>query len=386
MVRRAGAYPASAGARGKSPAARSAGPRGGYVGRVQSVLLLRLSSLGDVLFAIPVVERLRAAKPELKITFLVEDRFEDIPRAVRAIDEVLVFPRRRGFGAVARHLSDLRSRRFDAVIDLQGNLKSAIHLAALRGSHKIGFSAQAGREGNAYFLDEAVTPPAQAIHRVDRFLALLSPLKILTHRERPIPLDVGDDRRAAAAAWRESHASDSVAVLHPGTSAFGAFKRWPPERFGEFAFSIAKERGVRSVVSGGPGEERLVEAAVAASRGAAVPMTGVRSLLDLTSRMALADLVVAGDTGPLHLANRMGVPVIALFGPKDPNKYGPAFSPSAVIRRDDVPCSPCTRRWCEAPACMAALRMEPVLEAAIAQIDAARAARSTKGRPRFKGC
>lgn len=386
MVRRAGAYPASAGARGKSPAARTAGPRGGYVGRVQSVLLLRLSSLGDVLFAIPVVERLRAAKPELKITFLVEDRFEDIPRAVRAIDEVLVFPRRHGFGAVARHLSDLRSRRFDAVIDLQGNLKSAIHLAALRGSHKIGFSAQAGREGNSYFLDEAVTPPAKAIHRVDRFLALLSPLKILTHRERPIPLDVGDERRAAAAVWRKSLPSDSVAVLHPGTSAFGAFKRWPPERFGEFAFSIAKERGVRSVVSGGPGEERLVEAAVAASRGAAVPMTGVRSLLDLTARMAVADLVVAGDTGPLHLANRMGVPVVALFGPKDPNKYGPAFSPSAVVRRDDVPCSPCTRRWCEAPACMAALRMEPVLEAAIAQIDAARAAKSSTGRPRFKGC
>ncbi|MBL8696703.1 MAG: glycosyltransferase family 9 protein [Planctomycetes bacterium] len=353
---------------------------------MQSVLLLRLSSLGDVLFALPVVERLRAAKPELRITFLVEDRFEEVPRALRAIDEVLVFPRRRGFGAVARHLSDLRRRRFDAVIDLQGNLKSALHLAALRRSHKIGFSAQAGREGNAYFLDEAVTPPAHAVHRVDRFLSLLSPLKIHTHRERPIPLDVGGERRAAADAWRESLSADSVAVLHPGTSAFGAFKRWPPERFGEFASALAKERGVRSVVSGGPGEESLVEAAVAASRGAAVAMTGVRSLLDLTARMAAADLVVAGDTGPLHLANRMGVPVVALFGPKDPNKYGPAFSPSAVIRRDDVPCSPCTRRWCEAPACMAALRMEPVLEAAIAQIDAARATKAGERRPRFKGC
>ncbi len=355
---------------------------------MRSALVVRLSSLGDVLFGLAVVERLKRAKPEARISFLVEDRFAAVPRAHRGVDEVIVFPRRRGLGAVARHLAALRRRRFDAVIDLQGNAKSALHLAMLRGSRRIGFApgAGAGREGSHLLVDDTVVPPAAAHHRVDRFLSLLAPLDILTHRENPAPLVVDAAERAAAEAVAAMPREGPLVVLHPGTSAFGTFKRWPPERFAAVARSLAADRGALCLVSGGPGEEPLVAEVVEASSGAARALGPVPSLLALAAVLGEADLVVAADTGPLHLANRMGTPVLGLFGPKDPSRYGPAYEPSAVVRRDDVPCSPCTRRWCEAPACMTALGADPVIAAAHRLLDARREHAAAAGRRRFSGC
>jgi lipopolysaccharide heptosyltransferase I len=336
---------------------------------LSSCLVVRLSSLGDVLFALAVVDRLFRSRRASSIHFLVEDRFAEIPAAHPAVDEVLVVPRRQGTVAVLAHIARLRTRRFDAVIDLQGNAKSAIHLLALRSSRRIGFARAAGREGNFVTLHDRVSPPPEAIHRVDRFLALLGPLGIAAAREAPIPFALPTESEERAQAIASRAGTRPLVVLHPGTSEFGAFKRWEPARFGELARELARARSASCIVTGGPGEDALVEGVVRASSGAASWAGRLPSLLDLTALLARADLVVAGDTGPLHLANRMGAPVVGLFGPKDPARYGPAFPPSSVVRRADVPCSPCTRRWCEAPACMAAIGVDVVLEASLDLLD-----------------
>lgn len=327
-------------------------------------LIIRLSALGDVLFAFAAVERLRRAQPNATIAFLVEDRFADVARAHPAIDEVIEFPRKRGWSAVAASLRALRARKFDAVFDLQGNAKSAMHLAAISKTVKIGFARGAGREGNYLFLNKQITPPAEAVHRADRFLSLLAGIGVEPTREAPMKLNIPDGARERANVILSKAGSMPKVILHPGTSTFGLFKRWEPERFGRLAKQLSMIPGAASFVTCGPGEESLAEIAGEASCGGAMALPPSKNLLELTALLEGADLVVASDTGPLHLANRSGTPVVALFGPKDAARYGPAYAPSTVVRRDDVPCAPCARRWCEAPACMAGITIEQVAYAA----------------------
>ncbi|MBI3820237.1 MAG: glycosyltransferase family 9 protein [Planctomycetes bacterium] len=336
-------------------------------------LIIRLSALGDVLFALSVAERLRRAQPASGIAFLVEDRFASIVAAHPAVSETIAFPRREGIGSIWRTVRQLGTRKFDAVLDLQSNAKSAMFLAAMRGLLKIGFDRGAGREGNYLFLTKRVVPPDSAVHRVDRFLSLLAPLGIEMTRESPSAFRLSDAAYDRARALLARAGDRLKVIMHPGTSTFGLLKRWEPERFGRLAKQIAVIPGAATFVTCGPGEEPLARAAEEASCGSAMALPPARDLLDLTALLAGADLVVAADTGPLHLANRMGTPVVALFGPKDYKKYGPAFDPHAIVRREDVPCSPCARRWCDAPACMASITVEEVAFAARGMLTKKRA-------------
>lgn len=320
--------------------------------------MIRLSSLGDALFALAAVESIRRAQPHASLAFLVEDRFAEVVRAHPAVDEVIEVPRRQGLAAMWKNLRALRARKFDCVLDLQGNAKSAAHLAALRGMQKIGFASGAGREGNHLFLTNKISPPPDAVHRVDRFLALLPTIGIVAKRVEPMPLRLPEGARERAREILAQAGDMPKVIMHPGTSTFGLFKRWEPERFGRLSKQLAMIPGAATFVTCGPGEELLAEAAAEAACGGALALPPSRDLLELTALLAEADAVVAGDTGPLHLANRMGTPVVALFGPKDPARYGPVYEPFAVVRREDVPCSPCSRRWCEAPACMAGITIE----------------------------
>jgi lipopolysaccharide heptosyltransferase I len=342
-------------------------------------LLIRLSSLGDVLFALAAVDRLREAEPAAEISFLVEDRFAELPRAHPGIDEVLVVPRREGLAAIARARRSLAARRFDAVLDLQGNAKSALQLTAIRHARKIGFGPGSGRDANFLFVGERVTPPPAAVHRVDRFLWLLSKLGIEPRRAAPARLRIPEEAAARAAAALGAAGGRPKVVMHPATSSFGLLKRWEPERFGRAAKQLGIAPGAATFLTCAPGEEPLAAAAAEAACGAAA-VAPVTTILELAAWLAAPDLVVAADTGPLHLANRLGTPVVALFGPKDPARYGPAYDPNYIVRRADVPCSPCARRWCEAPACMAGIAVEEVAFAARRMLTAARGSPPSRDR------
>ena len=112
------------------------------------------------------------------------------------------------------------------------------------------------------------------------------------------------------------------AVIHPGTSAFGKLKRWPPERFAELAVELGRLLHLKSVIAWGPGEGPLAEGIVRASKGWAVLSFETRSLLELAELIHQAELFVGCDSGPMHLSGVVGTPCVALFGPKDPNIYG----------------------------------------------------------------
>jgi lipopolysaccharide heptosyltransferase I len=357
---------------------------------VAKILIVRLSALGDVLFTLPAVEALLRHRPDLEVDWLVEDKAETILDLYPRVRRRIVYPRRLLAGPLAspsrlvrsavtasRHLRSLRSGRYDLILDFQGNLKSGVHVLAARAARKAGFGPRDSREGSHWFYGERITPDPGVHHRIDKALALVRGLFPGVPEAAPRPeLVIPEASRTFAARFLdrlEGPGAEGPVILHPGTSQFGAFKRWRPERFAELGDRLARE-GHRVLITWGPGEYDLASALQRTMKSAQpvlAPRTG--SLADLAALVARARLFVGSDSAPLHLAAFLGTPVVALFGPKDPARYGPRFAARRVVRAH-VPCSPCTRRTCPDTLCMEELRVRQVFEAATALLEESAAA------------
>jgi len=334
-------------------------------------LIVRLSAVGDVINVLPTLASLRAQRPDAYIAWAVEEAAADLLQGHPHLDEVIVVPlkswkRSLPFGLVAglKGLSELSSRlkngAFDVTLDAHGNLKSGFVTRLSAAPRRVGFNRRHTREANHLFLTDAVDLPRPEPCRVLRALHLLTALGL---EPRYVPTTLNLEARHRDEAGAALSSDRPLVVMHPGTSAFGAFKRWPAERFGQLAARLVERHDVQVLVTTGPGEEDLGRTAADASAGSArwLPpfQGGLRSFAALAQR---ATLVVAGDTGPLHLAAALDRPVVALFGPKDPAIYAPHCSHSRVVRQD-LPCSPCRKRSCDHPICMTSLTVSQVANA-----------------------
>jgi len=331
----------------------------------RSLLVIRMSSLGDVLFAVPAVQALQDSGHWDHVAWLVEERAAGLLRDLVSLDELIVFPRR-ALHKWPAHAIRLAARRDQIVLDLQCSLKSRLQRLLLRKTRSLGFDAPLAREGAERSLSERVTPPLSARHRVAANLALLPSLGVTPAAETPRPrLSVDAD-----AITRERRRLDQgeehrpLVVIHPGTSAFGRLKRWDPEYFAAVGARLSATHGARIAVSGTPGEEHLV-APILSALGTTSQRLPPGPIATLAAQLAAADLVVAADSFPLHLANALGTPVVGLYGPKDPAVNGPFYDRSRVVR-SEVACSPCTLRLCADRLCMRALTVDAVVDAATA--------------------
>lgn len=343
------------------------------------VLLVRLSSLGDVVCCLPAAVLLRRARPDVEIHWLVEDRFAPIVAGVEEVDCTHVFPRSRLRGAAAawRLIGHLRSLRrlgpFDEVVDLHASAKSSMQVALLRAQRRIGPARGAAREGAHFTYGTKVDLPRRQ-HRWERAAWLVAPL--LEQAGFSLPASAprptfAPHREAAARAEEElGRLGPPRILLHAGTSSFARFKRWPAERFGLLARSLAAVLGTPCGLLFGPGEETLAECAARAAEGAILPLAPSGGLPLLVERLRRADLVVGSDSGPLLLASALGARTVALFGPKDPAVYAPPFEGTHVVRRPP-PCAPCSLRQCGDPVCMTGIQVEDVLHAAVGALGAA---------------
>ena len=203
----------------------------------------------------------------------------------------------------------------------------------------IGWTGASRREPSSALLVGERVGGGEGGHVIDKNLALLRPLGIEAVGLREFPLPPSPE--AVARADEGLRGLGDFAVLNPGGG--WASKLWPPERFGELARGL-RGLGLRGLVSWGPGEEALADRVVAAADGAAV-RSFPTTLLDYVEIARRARLVVAADTGPLHLACAVGTPVVALFGPTDPARNGPFAPADAVVRRTPA-CAPCYSRTC----------------------------------------
>ncbi|MCC7063320.1 MAG: glycosyltransferase family 9 protein [Planctomycetes bacterium] len=333
-------------------------PRGGRV------LIVRLSALGDVLFALETVAALHHERPDVAIDFLVEDRFASLLQDHPQIERVLVYPRKRRL-AIVPSLLALRRTRYDVVIDLHGILKSALHVLFARARTKLGADAPAAREGSQRAYHRAVAMPTPLPHRADIGHLLLRELGLSGQPRAPVLATLAPPADLFAGL------PQPIVMLHPGTSAFAAFKRWPVEHFATLAQRLTA-RGLGVVVGFGPGEADLAAPILAAAPGARGLDGSKLGLRGLAGAMQHAAVVVAADTGPLHIAAATGARCVALFGPKEPGRYGPRAHNGITheLLYHDVPCRPCKRRDCVTPQCVLGIPVEAVEAAVLRQLAA----------------
>ena len=341
----------------------------------ERILIIRLGALGDVVNVMPAVAGLRRAHPQAHLAWLVEEAPSSLVGLDRDVDEVIVFPRRSYSHALrrpwlwpwlvvalVRFTAGLRRRRFDRVLDFQGHLKSGLLAVSTLAPWRAGYCRGHGREGSHLFLNVRVTPPHGAVSRRDRALALA---RAMDPTLQPAAPDI------TASAEGEGPVQDFLrrlgpgprVIIHPGSSRYGRFKRWPAPRFGQLARRLADACGAASIITHGPQESEALLEQVAEAAQRAAALAPRLSLPELIALLRASDLFVGADSGPLHVAGILGVPSVAIFGPKDPRVYAP---PGArVVRREDLDCSPCTRRRCGDPKCLLGLTVDQVAEAAL---------------------
>jgi heptosyltransferase-1 len=322
--------------------------------RFDSVLVVRLSAMGDIIHTLPAAAALRRAFPQATLGWLVEERWAELlctlrnprsgPRSgqrplVDRVHSVNTAEWRRSLFSfntwqqMAVSLSELRGVRYDAVIDFQGAFRSAL-LARWSGAPIVYGNAQAHENAASMFYTRQVLVETTGTHVVEQALALAEavtrtagvPTNIVsTTAEMQVEFPVDPDAEAKIAGLMGD--GNNFAILNPG-AGWGA-KMWPAERYGLVAKELARD-GLCSLVNYGPGEEDLAGAVETASEGAARKIScSVSELIALTRR---ARLFIGGDTGPMHMAAALKIPVVAIFGPTNPARNGPFGTRSIVLR------------------------------------------------------
>ena len=319
-------------------------------------LIVRLGSLGDVVHGIPVAAALRVRFPAARIDWLTDPRYVELLGLVRGIDQRIPIDTRRVGEALAT-LRTLRAARYDAAIDLQGLIKSAVLARAAGGRQTIGFPRAHARESAASLFYTDTPDPGDATHVVFKNLALLEALGI---RDIGVEFPLDLPPSAAADTVRAQAGVSGYAIINPG--AAWPNKRWPPARFGTLATFIRDRLGLTPVVLWGPGEHGLASAVAVASGGAArvAPPTAIADVFALAKG---ARLVVSGDTGPLHIGAAVGTPIVALFGPTWPERNGP-WAASDVTLSQNAQCSCHYERRCRrGDPCINAITLDEVAAA-----------------------
>ena len=291
-------------------------------------LIVRLGALGDIVHAVPAAAALRAVHPDAVIDWLVDARHREFLDLVTVVDRVVVLEKGnvQGWLDVTRRL---RAASYDAALDLQGLLKSAVLARASGAARVLGFSIFHLREKSARpFYSESVD--AEGGHVIRKNLRLLQALGV-DDSEIRFPLATFDSAAAAAVIAQANGAP--IALLNPG--AAWPNKRWHTSRLGEVASFLRDVRGFAPFVLWGPGEEELARSVVEFSSGAAA-MAPATKLADVVALCRVAALMISGDTGPLHIASAVGTPLVSIFGPTDPARNGPWAPDDIVVSRYDT--------------------------------------------------
>lgn len=333
------------------------------------ILIIKPSSLGDVVHALPVLYALRAAYPGARIAWLVSRSFAPLLENHPLLDEVIIFDRRR-FGRMlqsprilldfCRFVVGLRRRRFDLVVDLQGLVRSGFLAFASGARRRVGFAS--ARELAWLFYSQRVRCPNRESHAVDKNLHLARAMDLPVDEPR-FPLGLQDAELSAARRRLAQAASDSgerfTALI---IGARWDTKRWRADRWAELIDRLAVAGCARCALLGGPDDLAFADKIRSATRVPTFNLVGQTSLRELAALLAIAELVICHDSGPMHIAAALGKPIVALFGPTNPRRTGP-FCNTARIVSLPLDCAPCYRRRCplEHHDCMQKLDVETVL-------------------------
>jgi lipopolysaccharide heptosyltransferase I len=321
----------------------------------KKILIVKPSSLGDVVHSLPFLNALRESFPKAEIHWVIAKGLEDLLTGHPMINKIWVINKdmwkklshiRSSLHELRVFRKGLKEEKYDIVIDLQGLLRSGIIALSTGSSLRVGF--REAREGSRFFYTHTIKG-GKDVHAVDRYLKIASflgcdtsdilfPFPLCNYPSPPLPF-TGD-----------------YAVMVPG--ARKPANRWPAHRFGELSSLLP----INTLVIGSREDIQLTDVVVETSKGNAVSLAGKTDLKSLIEVIRGACFVVSNDSGPMHIAAALGIPVFAIFGPANPVRTGP-YGRGHVVIREDVSCAPCYRRTCPDLRCMEKLSVEKVFEA-----------------------
>jgi len=340
-----------------------------------NILIVKMSSIGDVIHTLPALNALRAHFPDARITWLVEEAASAIVASHEAIDRVLISKRGRWVKGllgpsclenakeIFRFVAELRDTRYDLVIDFQGLMKSAVMVGLCRGKRKIGYNRT--REWSYVALDERIRPYDMNGHAIHRYLNLIRHLNVCTSKiEFKISCGEKEVLRVHTI-LREEGWSHGQPVVAMNPVARWETKLWDAEKFAHLADKLIAESGCLVVFTGNEADREEIAKIRSKMDHPCMDLSGQTDLRELAALYEISTCVVSTDTGPMHLAAATETPVVALFGPTAPWRTGP-FGEGHQALRSDISCSPCFKRKCDSVACMRDISVPHVFDSVAA--------------------
>lgn len=307
----------------------------------QSLCLLRLSALGDVSHVVPLVRTMQRAWPRTAITWIV-GKFE--ARLIGDLDgvEVIAFDKRGGLAALRALAHALRGRRFDALLLMQLALRANLISTAIRADVRVGYDRARSKEGHGLFVNRRI-PARSGQHVLDALGSFVEPLGLVQDEIRwdlPIPDE------AEAFAREMLPGGQPTLIVSPCSSH--ALRNWSPERYAAVIEHAVRRRGLRAALCGGPSaiERQTGDAILAQCRVPVIDLIGKDTIKRLLALLRRATLVLSPDSGPVHLANAVGTPVLGLYAATDPARSGPYSDRRWCVDRYDA----AARRFLHRPA------------------------------------
>jgi lipopolysaccharide heptosyltransferase I len=319
----------------------------------EKILIVKPSSLGDVVHSLPFLNVAKTCFPNAEIHWVIAKGLENLLEGHSMIDKLVIIHKdmwkkithaQHTVKEIKALLKRLKQEKYDLVIDLQGLLRSGIITKATNAPIRAGF--QEAREGSRLFYTHKVKG-GKDIHAVDRYLKIAAYLGC----------DISDIRfpfpSHSMLSLDQSLFSEDYAVIIPG--ARWKTKVWPAGKFGKLASKLY----LKTVIAGGESEIEAADTIVSLSQGKSISLAGKTGLKELVEVIRHAQFVVSNDSGPMHIAAALKIPVFAIFGPTDQTRTGP-YGKGHTIIREDVTCAPCFKKTCNDMKCMNDLSVEKV--------------------------
>jgi len=339
--------------------------------KITNILIIRLSSIGDVLKCTVVIDKLREQFPNARLSWLVETKSQGVLLGNSNIDEIIVWKRKewskearttRNYGSFARQLYDfiqeIRQRRFDLVIDLHGLPRSGI-VSYLSGA-PLRLCYTGARKYSHLWANCRVTPNPEVNTTVMKHYAgLLAPLRINSHNlHMQMPI-LPEDRAFAGAFLKESGLrAKSFVILNPSTS--WQSKCWPVEYFACLANMITEKYRLPIVITGSLQDVPLVQNLIKQMHCTPIDVSGKTTLRQLAALSESAGIFISGDTGPLFIAEAVGAATISIFGPTEPDWHAPQGKNHFALSTGSCQCS---KSFCENKICLTEIKPEQVFAA-----------------------
>lgn len=335
----------------------------------EKILIIKPSALGDILHSLAVVGAIKKEYPDIRIGWVVNRDYAALLEQHPLIDTVYVFDRKkwgklRYMGATLREfpafMRSIRNEKYDYVIDLQGLFRSGLVTAFSGARLKIGLSD--AREGSRLAYSHVITVHDKKRHAVDRYLKTVNYFEIQCDDciTFPVYWSKHDEKRVDELC-RQNGLTNGSLVIGLNPNARWGSKCWPEEHFAQLGDMLYEKLKAKVVFVGSPADRQTAEAIVSAMKHRPVDAVGQTSLLELGALLKRMECLVTNDSGPMHMAVAVGTPVVALFGPTDPQKTGPYGNGHAVIQKN-LSCAACMRRSCMTRKCMSDISVDEVFE------------------------